>query len=306
MYIIRSMRRNFVIATGVLSVLALCGLLYAQKSTRFPLRWVRISSQLRTDEDVEKIRKIARVAGDHGLNGVLLGIGLDSIDLKGPDYMRRLEEVKDILKQNRLEMIPNIFSGGYGGSILAHDRNLAEGFEVRDLLYTVTEREARLLPEVVLDYTGPAVERLWTREVAVKPYRCYRVTFRAKTANLPETRPFTSGSFRLTVQTPDKRNLTPWNARIPPSTDWREVRWGFNTQGYDKVSISIGIRENTRGSAWVDQQLPAVTAAQPLRDRIHAFQLAEGLPPDGVAGPMTLMRLSRLAGVDEPRLQGLN
>jgi len=112
-------------------------------------------------------------------------------------------------------MIPNIFSGGYGGAILAHDRNLAEGFEVRDLLYTAKEGQARLVPEVVLDYTGPAVERLWTRAVAVKPYRCYRVTFRARTEGLPETRPFTSGAFRLTVETADKRNLTPWNARIP-------------------------------------------------------------------------------------------
>jgi hypothetical protein len=246
------MRRIVPITTGLLSLAVLCGLVYAQDKPVFPLRWVRISSPLRTDEDVEKIRRIARVAGDNGLNGVLLAIGLDSIDLKGPDYLERLEAVKDILKQNRLEMIPNIFSGGYGGAILAHDRNLAEGFEVRDLLYTAKEGQAHLVPGVVLDYTGPAVERLWTREVAVKPYRCYRVTFRAKTEGLPETQPFTSGAFRLTVQTEDKRNLTPWNARIPSTTDWREVRWGFNTQGYDKVSISIGIRENTPGKAWVD------------------------------------------------------
>ena len=34
------------------------------------------------------------------------------------------------------------------------------------------------------------------------------------------------------------------------------------------------------------------------------FQLAQGLPPDGLAGPMTLMRLNRSAGVDEPSLEG--
>ena len=246
------MRRIVIIITAVLSLIALCGLISAQ-NTVFPHRWVRISSQLRTDEDVEKIRRLARVASENGLTGVLLAIGLDSIDLKGPDYMTRLDAVKDILKQNRLEMIPNIFSGGYGGAILAHDRNLAEGFEVRDLLYTAKEGQAHLVPEVVLDYNGPAVERMWTREVTVKPYRCYRVTFRAKTEGLPQTRAFTTGSFRLTVQTADGRNLTPWNARIPSSTDWREARWGFNTQGYDKVTISIGIRDNTPGNAWVDR-----------------------------------------------------
>ncbi|MBK7927460.1 MAG: hypothetical protein IPJ98_08200 [Bryobacterales bacterium] len=240
-------------APSLVFALALAALIPAQQPQPFPHRWVRISSQLRSDEDVEKIRRLARIASENGLTGALMAIGLDSIDLKGPDYLARLESVKDILKQNRLEMIPNIFSGGYGGAILAHDRNLAEGFEVRDLLYTVRDGQATLVPEVPLDYTGPAVDRLWTRELAVKPYRCYRVTFRAKTAGLPETRPFTSGAFRLTVQTPDNRNLTPWNARMPATSDWRETTWGFNTQGYDKVTISIGIRPNTPGTAAIDR-----------------------------------------------------
>lgn len=66
-----------------------------------------------------------------------------------------------------------------------------------------------------------------------------------------------------------------------------------------------GWREDSQRSSWVEQQLPAAaSAALPLRERIHAFQLAEGLPPDGVAGPMTLMRLSRAAGIEEPRLLG--
>lgn len=247
------MRRLTFLAGAVVLVGAIAGLLQGQRNPVYPLRWVRIASQLQSDEDVEKVRRIARTAGENGLNGALMAIGLDSIDLKGPEYLRRLEEVKTILKENRLEMIPNIFSGGYGGAILAHDRNLAEGFEVRDLLYTVKGGEARLAPEVLVDGTGAPAERMWTRELAVKPYRCYRVTFRARTEGLPETRPFTSGAFRLTVQTPDKRNLTPWNARIPSTTDWKEASWGFNTQGYDKVTISIGVRENTPGKAWVDR-----------------------------------------------------
>ncbi len=58
--------------------------------------------------------------------------------------------------------------------------------------------------------------------------------------------------------------------------------------------------------AWIDEQLAAAGFAgrQALRERVWAFQLAQGLPPDGRPGPMTLMRLNRAAGVDEPRLQG--
>lgn len=58
---------------------------------------------------------------------------------------------------------------------------------------------------------------------------------------------------------------------------------------------------------WVAGQLaqhrPAGTAAGlSLRDQVRAFQLVQGLPPDGVAGPVTLMRLGQVAGVAEPRL----
>ena len=40
-----------------------------------------------------------------------------------------------------------------------------------------------------------------------------------------------------------------------------------------------------------------------MRERVHAFQLAQGLKPDGLAGPYTLMQLNRATGIDEPHLQ---
>jgi general secretion pathway protein A len=39
-----------------------------------------------------------------------------------------------------------------------------------------------------------------------------------------------------------------------------------------------------------------------LRAKVFAFQLAQGLRPDGIAGPTTFMQLNRATGVDEPRL----
>ena len=41
-----------------------------------------------------------------------------------------------------------------------------------------------------------------------------------------------------------------------------------------------------------------------LRSRVAAFQLAQGLAPDGVAGPTTLMQINRASGVAEPWLAG--
>jgi general secretion pathway protein A len=46
--------------------------------------------------------------------------------------------------------------------------------------------------------------------------------------------------------------------------------------------------------------LPAATSD--LKSRVAAFQLAQGLKPDGLAGPITYMQLNRAAGVEEPRL----
>ena len=74
---------------------------------------------------------------------------------------------------------------------------------------------------------------------------------------------------------------------------------------------------NPAAQDWLDEQLarsidgenatPAKAApgkaASQRRARIRQFQLAQGLTPDGQAGPLTLMLLNRAAGVTEPRLR---
>jgi len=63
-------------------------------------------------------------------------------------------------------------------------------------------------------------------------------------------------------------------------------------------------------AAWLAQRLaaadgqPAPVGAEALAARVFAFQLANGLAPDGLAGPLTLMKMNRASGVDEPRLAG--
>ncbi|MBI3155068.1 MAG: AAA family ATPase [Burkholderiales bacterium] len=61
-------------------------------------------------------------------------------------------------------------------------------------------------------------------------------------------------------------------------------------------------------AGWLLEQLGAYQAGAlpldlPLRQRIEAFQRAQGLDPDGIAGALTLMQLARAAGADEPRLE---
>jgi general secretion pathway protein A len=60
---------------------------------------------------------------------------------------------------------------------------------------------------------------------------------------------------------------------------------------------------------WLGQQLDAMQSrgelppeARTLRDQVKAFQTSRGAEPDGIPGPMTLMLVNRVSGVDEPHL----
>ena len=97
------------------------------------------------DSDVAEISRVLQTAGQHGFNGAVVSFGLDTLCKQSADYFRRLNEVQQACEQNRLELIPAVFSVGYGGGILAHDRNLAEGLPVEDAPFLVRAGEARLV-----------------------------------------------------------------------------------------------------------------------------------------------------------------
>jgi len=76
--------------------------------------------------------------------------------------------------------------------------------------------------------------------------------------------------------------------RIPPG-------WQLPLESAQPASAQAWLRGE------LDRAAP-VAAGTPLRTQVQAFQVAQGLVPDGVAGPLTLIRLNRAAGIDEPRL----
>jgi general secretion pathway protein A len=96
-------------------------------------------------------------------------------------------------------------------------------------------------------------------------------------------------NFRLPLQT----LLDLWRGdvatfwRVPPG--WRE---------------GSELSADPQGRRWLSEKLGAAGhgGERPLLERVWAFQLAQGLPLDGLAGPLTLMQLNRAVGVDEPRL----
>jgi hypothetical protein len=118
------------------------------------------------------IKNIVKTASQSGLNGMVLAAGLDRLDGRDPEYFERLKQVQQLCKQQDFEIIPIIFSVGYGGSILAEDKNLAAGLPVKDALFVVENspheigkdlshgvNQARFVPGTTAKIINPGLEQ---------------------------------------------------------------------------------------------------------------------------------------------------
>jgi hypothetical protein len=112
---------------------------------------------LQKDEDVTEISKLLATAGQHHLNGAVVSFGLDTLSQKSPDFFRRLRAIDRSCEENSLELIPSIFSVGYG-SALASDPNLAEGLPVEAAPFLAQGNEARLAPTKAVQFKNGGFE----------------------------------------------------------------------------------------------------------------------------------------------------
>jgi hypothetical protein len=137
------MKKSLSLLVLLCIAIAACSVAGAQQKKIYPDRWVYAGANFQTDQDVEKVRDIIRTAAEHGLNGIVLS-GMDRISLWSPEQLARFIKVKEIADANHMEIIPSGFNTGYGGSILAHDKNLAEGLLVKDALFVAKSGTAQL------------------------------------------------------------------------------------------------------------------------------------------------------------------
>jgi len=95
------------------------------------------------------------------------------------------------------------------------------------------------------------------------------------------------------------------------TVSWTELArvWRGDFATLWRAPAGYGDGEVAGNTAWlaerlaaIDGQGPIAKGREPLRARIAAFQLAHGLTPDGLAGPLTVMQLARASQGDEPRL----
>ncbi len=102
---------------------------------------------LRNDTEVGEVTALLETAAKSGLNGAVLSANLDTLCKEPPSYFQRLDKVKAVCDRLEVELIPSVFSVGYGGGALAHNRDLAEGLPVTGAPFLVRNGGARLVPD---------------------------------------------------------------------------------------------------------------------------------------------------------------
>ena len=128
----------------------------------------------------------------------------------------------------------------------------------------------------------------------------------------------TSPSYALLVAlTPDSATLRAGSTEQTVTLAALAARWegDFSTLWRVPAGYTGPINDGQGGPVveWVSARLATVqgkaqAADRPVQNaafkaRVRAFQLAQGLPADGLLGPLTFMQLNRAGGVDEPVLR---
>jgi hypothetical protein len=280
------MKKYLVVSMICLGVLAVIALAPPQI---YPDRWVYVSTGLGSDQELSRVESIARTAGEHGLNGMLLSAGFDSLDLKDADYIRRLQHLKQTCDSAGVEIIPMGFSIGYGGSTMAHDKNLAAGLPVHGARFVAGENEARFTPDpgprlengdfekaegdLPADFSLHGAEASMDTQVVHSGKRAIRFeNFKNSSGSvyiaqsLP-VKPYRTyrmrcwvktseltprESFHLWAFTPDGRDLAYMEPWMAPTSDWHELVWAFNSWYADHVDFRIGVSDGGTGKIWVD------------------------------------------------------
>jgi hypothetical protein len=256
----------------------------------YPDRWVYVSTGLGTDEELARVEGIARTGAEHGLNGMLLSAGFDALDLKSPDFLERLKRLKQTCDRLGVEIIPAGFGVGYGGGVMAHDKNLAAGLPVRGALFVAGDHEAHSVAErpvklsngdferidgnLPADFTVHGAQAAIDTQIFHSGKASVRfenfgsspggVAYLAQTLRVDPYRSYrlrcwvkTEGVapreiFHLWAITPDGRDLAYMEPWMAPTSDWHELVWAFNSWNSHDVDFRIGVSDGEKGKVWVD------------------------------------------------------
>ncbi|HTL17223.1 MAG TPA: carbohydrate binding domain-containing protein [Patescibacteria group bacterium] len=281
------MKKLFLCAAICVSGLALSA------AERFADRFVWIFGWgLEKDSDVQAIAQVFETAGKHKFNGAVVSFGLDTLCKKSPEYFKRLEQVKKSCEDNHLELIPSVFSIGYGGGALAHNRNLAEGLPVVDAPFLVKGDQAMLAENNPVEFKNGGFEDFTGNnakgfDFCDQPGEVSFIDSEVRHSGKASLRleKFTANEhghgrvmqsvkvqphrcYRVTVWVKTEslepansfrllalagdRELAPREFHVPATTDWRKLSAIFNSLDSEKVSLYAGLWGGKGGKLWID------------------------------------------------------
>ena len=130
------MKTRFMMLFWMLAAMSLIGGQYED-------RWFYVARNLRTDQELADVEELVRTAGKVNLNGMLFACGVEGYAGWEPERKARLAQLKKTCDANGVEIIPIIWSIGYG-TMLGRNPNFVEGLPCKDIPYIVKGRKAFL------------------------------------------------------------------------------------------------------------------------------------------------------------------
>jgi len=128
---------------------------------KLPYRWFFcFGYSLGREEDVNTIVRLLHMAARSGLNGMVWEGGLDSLAGDDPGRMASIRRIKRVADSLGIELIPALFSAGYGGAVLKFNPDLAAGLPVRDILYVAGTEAAFHQPDTSVQIRNGGFE-IW-------------------------------------------------------------------------------------------------------------------------------------------------
>jgi hypothetical protein len=284
---LRSLNRAAIFLSAILSLTCACYSAVYQDRIVWIFGW-----GLNSDNDVREIKKVMKTAADNGFNAVMMSAGMDTLCKQNTNFFKRLEEILTTCREYNLEFIPGVFSVGYGGGALSHNRNLAEGIPASNVLYEVKGNIAEFVPE-----SGNLFRNGGFEEYRGNNFTGYRFHDQPGVVSFVDTNVFHSGktSIRLENFTANQyghgrimqeikvkpwrlylvslwvktenlkpsdafnlqvlvegRSLSPRQFKLPPISDWRKISMVFNSMDYETVRVYAGMWGGRGGKLWLD------------------------------------------------------
>lgn len=122
---------------------------YAQDAWQANDRWFYVSGGVDSDAGAQKAISLIERAAKAELNGMLWAVPWDSADQWSEETIARMKRVKSAADQNGIEIVPLLWSIGYG-TMIGRNPNLAEGLPVNALPMAAKNGKIEFAPEKIV------------------------------------------------------------------------------------------------------------------------------------------------------------